>query len=70
MEEKRDQVLHKVLIIVGFAFILAILAALIIVIGYDLNTTVETTETEIIIDQSTLERLVRRQIARRLDQHY
>ena len=62
--EKRDQVLYKILIIVGFAFILAILAALITVISYGLSY--ETIEAEIIIDRGTLEKLVRRQIYRRL----
>ena len=62
--EKSNQVLYKILIIVGFAFILAILAALITVISYGLSY--ETIEAEIIIDRGTLEKLVRRKIYRRL----
>ena len=62
--EKSNQVLYKILIIVGFAFILAILAALITVISYGLSY--ETIEAEIIIDRDTLEKLVRRKIYRRL----
>ena len=62
--EKSNQVLYKILILVGFAFILAILAALITVISYGLSY--ETVEAEIIIDRGTLEKLVRRKIYRRL----
>ena len=62
--EKSNQVLYKILIIVGFAFILAILAALITVISYGLSY--ETIEAEIIIDRDTLEKLVRRKIVRKL----
>ena len=70
MDQKRNQVLHKILILVGFAFILAILATLIIIVGYDLSTTIETTEAEFIIDRDTIERLVRGLIVRRLHQQY
>ena len=70
MDPKRNQVLHKILILIGFAFILTILAILIIIVGYDLSTSVETTEAEFIIDRDTIKRLVRKRIVRRLHQQY